>query len=132
MTISRPSLKRPFLVLVAPLPLALDGGEPSGLATVFVSDPEARTQPIAELARRMYGLTRTETHLASAFAASGSLAQAADALHISHETARWHLKNLFRKTGTNRQSELLRRLTDWASGLVLDALPAAAAPDPRH
>jgi DNA-binding CsgD family transcriptional regulator len=131
MTIARPSLKRPFLVLVAPLPLALEGGEPSGLATVFISDPEAQTEPMPEMARRLYGLTPSETDLAAAFAATGSLSKAAEGLGISRETARWHLKHLYQKTGTHRQAALLKRLVDGLSELVPDAAPAAIAPGPH-
>ena len=117
MTVARPSMKRPFLVLVAPLKLALDGESSFGMSTVFISDPEARVDTSDELTRRLYGLTATETRVASAFASTGSLEQAAEQLHISRETARWHLRHIYRKTGTNRQAALLKRLLDLPSRL---------------
>jgi DNA-binding CsgD family transcriptional regulator len=117
MTISRPSLKRPFLVLVAPLPLALDGDASSGMATVFISDPERPGGSVGNITRSMYGLTAAEARFADAFAASGSLTEAAESLCVSRETARWHVKHLYRKTGTQRQAALLKRLVDGPSRL---------------
>jgi DNA-binding CsgD family transcriptional regulator len=119
LTAARPSLKRPFIVLVAPLPLSHD--EMSGLATVFVSDPEARFETTGEIAQRLYGLSPSESRLAQALVATGSLERAAEELCIARETARWHLKRIFRKTGTDRQQLLVRRLVDGPSRLALDA-----------
>jgi DNA-binding CsgD family transcriptional regulator/PAS domain-containing protein len=110
MTVTRPSMKRSFLVLVAPMKLEVDGSDPSGMVTIFVSDPETRIEPIEDLARQSYGLTAAEARVAAAFASTESLDQAAETLRISRETIRWHLRQLYRKTGTNRQTALLRRL----------------------
>jgi DNA-binding CsgD family transcriptional regulator len=115
MTIARPSMKRAFLVLVAPLPLALDGNHSSGMATVFISDPETHAETLEEFARRLCRLTATEARIATSFAASGSLEQVGEQLGISRETVRWHLRHLYQKTGTHRQSALLKRLIDGPS-----------------
>ena len=112
MNLGRPSMKRPFHVLVAPLPLSPDPTSVSGLATVFISDPEARSETTEAIARRLYGLSPAESRVAQAFAATGRLERVADDLCISRETARWHLKRIYRKMGTDRQSALVRRLTD--------------------
>jgi DNA-binding CsgD family transcriptional regulator len=117
MTITRPSLKRPFVVLVAPLPLALEGNRPSGLATVFITDPEARIETVDEIARRLYGLTTAEARVARVFAASSSLERVSEELKIGRETARWHLRQLYRKTGTHRQAALIGRLLEGAARL---------------
>jgi DNA-binding CsgD family transcriptional regulator len=120
MTVRRPSMKRQFLVLVAPMKLPIDSSHSSGMAVIFVSDPETRIEPIEAVARQAYGLTESEARVAAAFAATDSLDQAAETLRLSRETVRWHLRQLYRKTGTHRQSALLRRL---ASG------PARLHPD---
>jgi DNA-binding CsgD family transcriptional regulator/PAS domain-containing protein len=125
MTMSRPSLKRPFRVLVAPLPLTLDGNGASGLATVFISDPEARLETSHEIIRRLYGLTAREASVASAFAAHANLEQVSSELGISRETVRWHLRQLYRKTGTHRQAALLGRLVEGSSRVKLQTAPAA-------
>jgi len=110
MMVQRPSMKRSFVVLVAPMRLELDGGNPSAMVTIFVSDPETRIEPIEAVARQTYGLTASEARVATAFASTDSLDQAAEMLRISRETIRWHLRQLYRKTGTHRQTALLRRL----------------------
>lgn len=122
MRISRPSMKRPFLVLVTPLGMALEG-ERSGMATAFISDPETQAETIEELTRRRYGLTATEARVATAFAATASLDQIREQLGISRETVRWHLRRLYRKTGTSRQAALLLRLSETSSRLTLPISP---------
>ena len=60
---------------------------------------------------RTYGLTGGEAKLAAALAAGTSLADYADAVSINVGTARWYLKQALQKTGTHRQSELIRRIS---------------------
>jgi DNA-binding CsgD family transcriptional regulator len=110
MTVTRPSMKRSFCLLVAPSKIAVDGSDRGGMATVFVSDPETRIETIEDVARRTFGLTEAEARVARAFASSVSLDQAAETLGITRETLRWHLRQLYRKTDTHRQTALLRRL----------------------
>ncbi len=129
MTITRPSTKRAYLVLVAPLAPALDNDRPSGMATVFISDPEEHAETLEEFARRLYGLTHTEMRVANALAASGSLEQVSEQLGLNRETVRWHLRHLYRKTGTHRQAALLIRLSDASSRFALRASRAVAPPE---
>ncbi len=56
---------------------------------------------------RCFDLTIAEQRLCQAFAASFNLSEAAQICGISYETARSRLKDIFRKTNTNKQSELL-------------------------
>jgi DNA-binding CsgD family transcriptional regulator len=123
MAVARPSSKPAFLVLVAPLPLELGEGHPQGLATVFISDPDAREETAGERARRVYGLSPSEARVAQAFVATGSLALVADQLRISRGTARWHLKRIYSKTGVHRQADLLRRLARDPGRLVGETGP---------
>ena len=60
------------------------------------------------LLRSRYACTPREAALGSALVEGCTLAEAATALGISIHTARTHLKRLFRKTGTSRQTEFLR------------------------
>jgi DNA-binding CsgD family transcriptional regulator len=115
MALSRPSMLRPLSVLVAPIGRevwanGLDLGGERAAAVVFISDPEARQETPAELLRRFYGLTPAEARLAEAMAEGGPLSEAAERLGIGRETARSHLKQVFAKTGTHRQAELVRLL----------------------
>ena len=70
----------------------------------------AMPAPPAALMRQAYGLTPAEARLAEALLQGLSLREAAQQLRLSYETARTRLKQIFGKTGTHRQSELLSRL----------------------
>jgi DNA-binding CsgD family transcriptional regulator len=63
-------------------------------------------EPI-ELLRSQFGLTPAEARLALHLVAGETLRSAEAKLSISYETARTHLKNIFNKTGTCRQAELV-------------------------
>jgi DNA-binding CsgD family transcriptional regulator len=62
-----------------------------------------------------FGLTLAQARLALHLAAGETLRSAAAKSSISYETARSHLKNIFNKTGTCRQAELVI--------VILTALP---------
>lgn len=59
---------------------------------------------------RLYGLTRGEAALAASLMRGKSIDEAADELFISPHTARTHLKRIFMKTDTHRQTELVLRM----------------------
>jgi DNA-binding CsgD family transcriptional regulator len=59
---------------------------------------------------RLYGLTRGESALAVHLVRGKSLEEAAAELFISPHTARTHLKRIFMKTDTHRQTELVVRI----------------------
>ena len=65
----------------------------------------------------LYRLTPMESRLAEALCRGLSLQQFAELEKIKHETVRTHLKNLFSKTYTRRQAELvallMRSLPSW-------------------
>jgi DNA-binding CsgD family transcriptional regulator len=60
-----------------------------------------------ELLRSHFGLTPAEARVALHLVAGETLRSAEVKLSISYETARTHLKNIFNKTGTSRQAELV-------------------------
>lgn len=107
----RPSGKRPYTILAAPL-----SGELPAMtlfrpaACVIIVDPED-TPPLPEdHLRQLYGLTRSECRLALQIALGADLKGAAETLGIGYQTARTQLSAIFRKTGTGRQGELVRLL----------------------
>jgi DNA-binding CsgD family transcriptional regulator len=59
---------------------------------------------------RLYGLTRGEAALAVLLVRGKSIEDAAAELFISPHTARTHLKRIFMKTDTHRQTELVVRI----------------------
>jgi DNA-binding CsgD family transcriptional regulator len=110
LSISRPSGRRPFAVMVAPLLAAPtgDGLVPDAVVALFVSDPDAGRVSEAEVLVKLYGLTHSEAELVRLLALGFSLEEAAARRGVGLSTARSHLKHAFAKTGTSRQGELVR------------------------
>ncbi len=107
----RPSGRKPFVLTVAPY--ASDDNllavvRPA--AIVMLTDPETQPETPADVLRNLYGLTAREAELATLLATGTSLDAAADQLAMAKETARRHVKSLFKKTDTRRQAELVRLL----------------------
>jgi DNA-binding CsgD family transcriptional regulator len=120
LTVSRPSGRRPFLVMVSPLPRAYrDGaGQQERLAAVVIKDPHAQRRASAGSGRELaglYGLTRAEERLLHLILDGLGLFEAAERLGVSRNTARTHMKRIYAKTGTHRQAELMRSLTYFTS-----------------
>ena len=65
-----------------------------------------------EVTPNRLGLTAAEGKLAALLARGASVSDAAVQLGVSAHTARTQLKHIFAKTGTRRQSELIRLLVD--------------------
>lgn len=84
-------------------------------AAVLVSLSEPLATPLeadaAKLLAALFGLTPAEARLASAMLDGGPLREVATRASMSYATARWYLKILFQKTGTARQSDLVRNLS---------------------
>jgi DNA-binding CsgD family transcriptional regulator len=117
MAISRPSGKRAFPVVIAPL---LEG-EPGDAAedavvSVIIGDPEAMQTINPEVLRTFYDLTPAEAELVSLLAGGASLEGAAKRRGVTINTVRSQLKNVFAKTETNRQGELIRLVLTGAAG----------------
>jgi DNA-binding CsgD family transcriptional regulator len=110
--LSHPGDGRQLQLVAAPFGWSAQGG-PLGrrfARAVFIGDPKRRTGDPIGVLREIYGLTPGETRLAQLILSDCSIEQAAHLLGISPSTARSVLKRIFEKTGTNRQSGLVRLL----------------------
>lgn len=96
----------PLTLTVAPLPAALEGLTPRGLALILLRDPD-RVRPSTQALQQLFDLTPAEAGVAQALAAGDSLDQVAQALAISLNTVKTHLHHIFDKTATSRQGELI-------------------------
>lgn len=95
-------------LLLLPLPPAPDGsGSPAAL---FVYEPAGAGLAPADLLERIYGLTPAESRVVGRILVGRTLEESARDLGIGRETARTHLKRIFRKVGTTRQTDLVRLL----------------------
>jgi DNA-binding CsgD family transcriptional regulator len=117
LALPRPSALRPLQVLVAPVgrDSASRWSAARPAAVVFVSDPEREPELPESRVERLLGLTRTEARVAIALARGATSNEIAERIGVRANTVRWHLKQIYAKTGARRQAELVR--------LVL-ALPA--------
>jgi DNA-binding CsgD family transcriptional regulator len=77
---------------------------------VFITDPGRRTELDLATMRDLYRTTPAEAALAECLCRGQTIAQAAGERGISETTARSQLAELFRKTGTGRQADLIRVL----------------------
>lgn len=103
MQVSRPSLRRSLKIQVIPTTSSeLSRDMSRAAAVIFVSDPES--SPGVSQLSNLYGLTRAESRFATLLVQGTTVGEAAEALQISQNTARTHLKNIFLKTDVRRQS----------------------------
>jgi DNA-binding CsgD family transcriptional regulator/PAS domain-containing protein len=107
--IPRPPPAAPLTVVVTPLRAERAGlmqTQPAALVTI--TDPEAPIAVPEDQLRQMFGLSAGQARVAVKIAEGCDLKEAADALGVSFFTARSQLAHVFEKTGTHRQTELVR------------------------
>jgi DNA-binding CsgD family transcriptional regulator len=85
-----------------------DPGTGASSSILFLDDPTAQPELDLRPITRLYGLTRAETRLLQALARGERVGTYAKAAGITLNTAKGYLKQLFSKTQTRRQSDLLR------------------------
>jgi DNA-binding CsgD family transcriptional regulator len=114
--VRRPSGAPPFTLVVAPVatgPNTTVKRPPGGAATILVTDPASQEQlpPAAHLAQR-FGLTATEAAVARLAAMGRGMPFVAEALGVSLNTVRTHLKAVYGKTEVNQQAGLARLIAE--------------------
>jgi DNA-binding CsgD family transcriptional regulator len=108
-SVSRPSGKRPFSLMVAPLSVGSANSASNDVAVaLFVSDPERERISGSKMLEELYSLTQSEADLLQLLSMGMSLEEAAEVRGVSMNTARSHVKHMFAKTGVSRQGELVR------------------------
>ena len=80
-------------------------------AMLMLYDQDMGVDVNISLLIKLYGLTRGEAALAAHLMRGKSIEEAAHELFISPHTARTHLKRIFMKTDTHRQTELVVRIS---------------------
>ena len=87
-------------------------------AAVFVRKAELQTPSAAEVIGRTYELTRTELRVLRAVADEGGVPEVAQALGIAETTVKFHLANIYAKTGANRQTALVKLVASFSNPLL--------------
>jgi DNA-binding CsgD family transcriptional regulator/PAS domain-containing protein len=107
----RPSGHRPYLIRVTPVSHRCSGLSVLRPAVcVVITDPDGKNPLHADNLKAAFGLTDAEARLAVLLAAGDNLRGAAQKLAISYGTARSRLAEVFRKTDTHRQGQLIKLL----------------------
>jgi DNA-binding NarL/FixJ family response regulator len=78
------------------------------VAAIFIRKTAPDAPAPLEAIARHHKLTASEVRVLDALLKVNSVKGMADALGLSQATVKTHLHNLFRKTGTRRQSELVK------------------------
>lgn len=111
MRISRPSGGRPYAVLISPLSTryaVLTTTRPA--VCIVITDPDAKHPLPSRCFQATFGLTDAEARMAALLAAGENLRDTAAKLGITYGTARARLAEIFQKTETRRQGELIKVL----------------------
>lgn len=77
-------------------------------AMLVIHDPARPMEIPVEWIMDAYGLTLAEARVALCAASGATIPEAAHRLNVSPNTIKTHLRRIFAKTGTSRQSELAR------------------------
>jgi DNA-binding CsgD family transcriptional regulator len=111
MSITRPSGRGKLGIAIRTNPMnELSEGRHWPAVTVFMRDPDRKSQGSVDTLRNLYGLTPAEALLSLQLAEGLTLDEAADQLNIRKNTARAHLRSIFSKTGVTRQTSLVSLL----------------------
>ena len=115
LSLDRTGDRSPLLVVVS----AVGGSSPAvnselfrhPVAVVYVSDPDMQQETSEELVQRLFGLTVAEARLLRLLVDGSTLKAAAEAAGITEGTARGYLKQIFAKTDTKGQADLIRHVS---------------------
>lgn len=103
--------RRPLLLSIAPLGVAAIDRLVSSETTIVIvvaMEPEARGWSRLDGIAHAYGLTAAESRFLEEILDGDGVVAAAARLGVTRTTARTHLRHIFEKTLTSRQSELIR------------------------
>lgn len=101
------SQRLPLMLMITPLQLK---GPMQGAALLFAFDPETTPTITSCLIRRLFGLSEAEAILSVALCSGKTLDEVAVERGTTMNTIKSQLRNIFVKTGTKRQSELVSLL----------------------
>jgi DNA-binding CsgD family transcriptional regulator/PAS domain-containing protein len=84
------------------------GATTHAVAAVFIRNTTPNAPPPLEAIAKLYKLTAGEVRVLDAMLKINGVKAMAETLGVSEGTVRTHLHNLFRKTGTQRQADLVK------------------------
>ena len=83
-------------------------------------NPQKKSTPqLEDVLHQVYDLTPAESRVVSKLLDNPDVESTAKALHISVSTVRTHLKHIYRKTDTNRQSALFHKIITGPVAMIM-------------
>ena len=116
--VPRPALEKPYSLLAVPMNASNPALDNVGVAFLLF-DPSAKPTTAIDLFAASYNLTRTEARLAAELARGVSLDEYSQRQGVTRNTVKTHLRSIFAKTDTSRQSELVGLLLRSLAGIRL-------------
>lgn len=105
-------------LLLVPLDPRADAGPRGVRLMLYLSGRRPSQRDISAHVAALFGLSDTQARLAMLLANGRTLAEAAGDIGITEQTARTYSKDIYARTGTTRQGELIQRIL--TSVAVLD------------
>jgi DNA-binding CsgD family transcriptional regulator len=99
-------------VAIATMTLLADAKLNPPPVALFVTKFGNRSDCALSAIAECFGLTRAETRTLHHFMEGGTVAEAAHALAVSENTVKTHLQNIFAKTRSSRQAQLMKLVND--------------------
>ncbi|MDR9440530.1 MAG: response regulator [Halomonas sp.] len=109
-----------LLVLVCAMGLPSDPLSEDTSVVVLLSAPDQRPSLPEGVLASLFGLTPTETRIAMALLEGRRTEEIAEQMQVSPTTVAFHLRNLFQKTDTHRQADLIALLLAGSMTAYLD------------
>ena len=89
----------------------------SAVAAVFVHQASLEAPSGVETMSKLFRLSPSERRVLAALVEVGGVAAAAEVVGLGEATVKTHLQRLFAKTGTNRQTDLVKLVATHANPL---------------
>lgn len=122
LAVPRAGQQRPLILTITSVQrAAVDSNDAAVI--VYLLDPDQDLEAVLDPACSIYSLTAAETRLVYHLVGGARLSDAAQRMQIKLETARAYLKQIFSKTGTHRQAELMRVMLSSAVRMTGRAVP---------
>lgn len=107
LSLARRGGERPLVCAVLPAgPGRIEPHDPA--VVIYALDPQSDVSELVKPMCDVYGLSPVETRLVIHLVSGASLSEAAEIMRIKVQTARTYLKQVFGKTDTNRQVDMVR------------------------
>lgn len=111
---------QPLRLLVTPMHSRNQNyGQNLPISIIYIFDTATDPQPIEEVISSLYSLSPAEARIAARLVLNPDLHRVADAMGITYNTARTHLKRIYAKTGNNRLSALVHMIVTGPAGLLI-------------